>query len=262
LKMLSGILYPTAGTATVLGYIPWERHKSFKMNFSIVMGQKSQLWFDLPAIESFRLNQCIYEIGEKVFQASLDELTDLLDVRELLKIQVRRLSLGERMKMELIASLLHRPQVLFLDEPTIGLDILSQRRIREFIRYYNVQNKTTVILTSHYMNDIEELCRRAILINRGEIAFDGELSRVNDLFNARKILSLQLKTPVEKEALERFGRLQSFDGLSATLEIDREHVREVAQVILSTLPVLDFTMADIPIEEGIALLYQKGSLPG
>jgi ABC-2 type transport system ATP-binding protein len=262
LKMLSGILYPTAGTASVLGYVPWERQKAFKMSFSIVMGQKSQLWFDLPAIESFRLNQCIYEIGEREFRAALDELTDLLDVRSLLKIQVRRLSLGERMKMELIASLLHKPQVLFLDEPTIGLDLLSQRRIREFIRYYNQQNQTTVILTSHYMNDIEELCRRAVLINRGEIAFDGELSRVNDLFSAHKILSLQLRSPVDAADLGRYGRVQSCDGLSATLEIDREQAREVAQAILNDLPVLDFTMADIPIEEGIALLYQKGGLSG
>ncbi len=258
LKMLSGILYPTSGEATVLGYVPWERRKAFKMAFSIVMGQKSQLWVDLPAIESFRLNQCIYEIPEDRFRKTLDELTDLLEVRSLLKVQVRRLSLGERMKMELIASLLHEPKVLMLDEPTIGLDILSQRRIREFIRYYNQQTGTTVILTSHYMSDIEALCRRAVLINRGEIAYDGELARVNDLFNARKVLQLQLETPVSAGDLARFGEVKSCEGLTATIEIDREQVREVSQVILATLPVVDFTMADIPIEEGIALLYQKG----
>lgn len=262
LKMLSGILYPTSGKASVLGYVPWERKKAFKMAFSLVMGQKSQLWIDLPAIESFRLNQCIYEIDGQKFGQTLDELTELLDVRSLLKVQVRRLSLGERMKMELIASLLHRPQVLFLDEPTIGLDILSQRKIRDFIRYYNQQTKTSVILTSHYMHDIEALCRRAVLINQGEIAYDGELSRVNDLFSARKILRLELDRPVPPGELAGFGEVKSCEGLTATLEIARDQVREVSRAILDTLPVVDYTMSDIPIEEGIALLYQKGGKAG
>lgn len=258
LKMLSGILYPTAGEASVLGFIPWERRKAFKMSFSIVMGQKSQMWTDLPAIESFRLNQCIYEIGEESFRRTLDELVDLLDVRSLLKVQVRRLSLGERMKMELIASLLHRPRVLLLDEPTIGLDILSQRRIRDFIRYYNEQTGTTVVLTSHYMSDIEALCRRTVLINRGVIVYDGALARVNDLFNARKILRLELESPVGEDVLSRYGDVKSCEGLTATLEIDRDRVRQVSRSILDTLPVADFTMADIPIEDGIANLYLQG----
>ncbi|MBP7402840.1 MAG: ATP-binding cassette domain-containing protein [Clostridia bacterium] len=258
LKMLSGILYPTAGEAEVLGFVPWERRKAFKMAFSIVMGQKSQLWTDLPAIESFRLNQCIYEIEEDAFRRTLDELTDLLDVRSMLKVQVRRLSLGERMKMELIAALLHRPRVLMLDEPTIGLDILSQRKIRDFIRYYNQQAGTTVLLTSHYMSDIEALCRRAVLINRGEVAYDGELAHVNDLFNARKVLRLQLGSAVDASDLARYGEVTSCDGASATIEIEREQVRAVSRAILDSLPVVDFTMEDIPIEEGIALLYQKG----
>lgn len=255
LKMLSGILFPTSGEATVLGYVPWERKKAFKMNFSIVMGQKSQLWFDLPALESFRLNQCIYEIDDTTFQHTLDELTDLLDVREMLKVQVRRLSLGERMKMELIASLLHKPKVMFLDEPTIGLDILSQRKIRDFIKYYNEQTKTTVILTSHYMNDIEALCRRMVLINRGRVVFDGDLNRVNDLFSAKKILRLQLAEELTSEVLGRFGEVKSCVGVEATLEIARDRVKAVASEILNTLPVVDFTMEDIPVEEGIAMLY-------
>jgi ABC-2 type transport system ATP-binding protein len=216
------------------------------------------MWTDLPAIESFRLNQCIYEIGEESFRRTLDELVDLLDVRSLLKVQVRRLSLGERMKMELIASLLHRPRVLLLDEPTIGLDILSQRRIRDFIRYYNEQTGTTVVLTSHYMSDIEALCRRTVLINRGVIVYDGALARVNDLFNARKILRLELESPVGEDVLSRYGDVKSCEGLTATLEIDRDRVRQVSRSILDTLPVADFTMADIPIEDGIANLYLQG----
>lgn len=260
LKMLSGILYPTSGEASVLGHVPWERKKAFKMNFSIVMGQKSQLWYDLPAIESFRLNQCIYEIDEKQYQATLDELTDLLDVRDMLKVQVRRLSLGERMKMELIASLLHKPRVMFLDEPTIGLDILSQRKIRDFIKYYNEQTKTTVILTSHYMNDIEALCRRTILINQGRIVFDGDLGRVNDLFSGKKILRLQLAETPDLALLSRFGDIKGAEGLEVTLELPRDTIRDAAKEILDLLPVQDFTMEDIPIEEGIALLYQKQAL--
>ncbi len=257
LKMLSGILFPTGGDATVLGYVPWERKKNFKMNFSIVMGQKSQLWFDLPAVESFRLNQSIYEIDDKPFQATLDELTELLDVRDMLKVQVRRLSLGERMKMELIAALLHKPKVMFLDEPTIGLDIISQRKIRDFIRYYNEQTKTTVILTSHYMTDIEALCKRMILINQGRLVYDGDLARVNDLFSEKKILRLQLSDAPDVEMLSRFGSVKSCEGLEATLEIQKDRVKEVAKEILDTLPVLDFTLEDIPVEEGIALLYQR-----
>jgi ABC-2 type transport system ATP-binding protein len=164
LKMLSGILYPTSGTLSVMGYIPWERRNEYKRRFSFVAGQKSQLWIDLPAHESFRLNKTIYDVPDKEYDARVSELVELLDVKDFLKVQVRRLSLGERMKMELIASLIHKPEVLFLDEPTIGLDIISSEKIRNFIREYNEINQTTIILTSHYMRDIEELCNRTIII--------------------------------------------------------------------------------------------------
>jgi ABC-2 type transport system ATP-binding protein len=257
LKMLSGILYPTAGEAGVLGFVPWERKKEFKMNFSIVMGQKSQLWFDLPAVESFRLNKSIYELDEKAYKATLDELTGLLDVRDMLKVQVRRLSLGERMKMELIASLLHRPKIMFLDEPTIGLDIISQQRIRDFIRYYNEQTKTTVILTSHYMNDIEALCKRTILINQGRIVYDGDLRAINDVFSENKILRLKLSESADASVLSRFGTVKSCSGCEATVEIQKDRIKEAAKTILDTLPILDFTIEDIPIEEGVALLYRR-----
>jgi ABC-2 type transport system ATP-binding protein len=178
LKILSGILFPTSGSATVGGFTPWERKKAFKMGFSIVMGQKSQLNWDLPAAETFNLNKCIYEVDDASFKKTVGELTELLGVIPLLKTQVRRLSLGERMKMELIAALIHRPKIIFLDEPTIGLDFVSQKTIREFIRGYNEQTGATILLTSHYMNDIESLCKRAIIINEGHIAFDGNLSDI------------------------------------------------------------------------------------
>jgi len=178
LKMLSGILFPTSGAATVGGYVPWERKKQFKMGFSIVMGQKTQLNWDLPAIESFNLNKCIYEVSDADYKRTYEELTTILDVEPLLKTQVRRLSLGERMKMELIAALIHRPKIIFLDEPTIGLDFVSQKTIREFIKRYNEQTGATILLTSHYMNDIESLCKRAVIINDGHIIYDGNLSEI------------------------------------------------------------------------------------
>ncbi|MGN1145592.1 MAG: ATP-binding cassette domain-containing protein, partial [Acetatifactor sp.] len=257
LKMLSGILYPTSGNATVMGYVPWERKKEFKMNFSIVMGQKNQLWWDLPACESLHLNKYIYELDDKAFQSTLDELVELLDVKDLLNVQVRRLSLGERMKLEIIAALIHKPKVILLDEPTIGLDIISQKKIREFLKYYNTQTKTTIILTSHYMNDIEDMCKRSIIINQGSVVYDDDLSHVNELFNQTKLIKLQLSEPVDKSVLEGFGEVKEYEGLNAVLAVVREEVRECSKVLLDKVPVIDFTIEDVPIEEGIALLYQK-----
>ncbi|WP_145335751.1 ATP-binding cassette domain-containing protein [Paenibacillus xylanexedens] len=257
LKMLSGILYPTSGQATVLGYVPWERKKEFKMQFSIVMGQKSQLWWDLPANESLYLNKCIYEVEDKPYNLVLDELTEMLDVKDLLNIQVRRLSLGERMKMELIASLIHRPKVIFLDEPTIGLDLISQKRIREFLKYYNEQTKATVILTSHYMADIEDLCKRAIIINQGKIVYDGDLRRVNELLHAKKIIKLQFTDEVPRQALSDYGTITQHDGMNAVMEIDKHDLQRLSKMILDRFPILDFTVEDIPVERGIESLYQK-----
>lgn len=260
LKMLAGILYPTEGSASVLGYVPWERKKDYKMNFSIVMGQKSQLWWDLPANESLYLNKCIYEIDDQVYRYKLDELSELLEVKELLKVQVRRLSLGERMKMELIASLLHQPKLMFLDEPTIGLDLLSQKKIRDFLKYYNQQSKTTILLTSHYMNDIESLCKRSIIINQGKIVYDGDLSKVNEVFSKRKLIKLQLESFVEESVLREFGTIKQYDGLTVTLEVNKSELQKYSKLILDKMPILDFNVEDIPVEEGIALLYQERSV--
>jgi ABC-2 type transport system ATP-binding protein len=257
LKMLSGILHPTGGKASVLGYTPWERKKDFKMQFAIVMGQKNQLWWDLPANESLYLNKCIYEIDDQAYQKALAEMTELLDVKDLLDVQVRRLSLGERMKMELIAALIHRPKLVFLDEPTIGLDLLSQKKIREFLKYYNQEKKATIVLTSHYMQDIEDLCRRAIIINQGHIVYDGDLLRVNELFAGSKIIKLQLSETVSPGELGEFGQIKEHSEFAATLQVDRSEVKERSKAILDRLPVIDFTIEDIPVEEGIALLYQR-----
>ncbi|HNX61994.1 MAG TPA: ATP-binding cassette domain-containing protein [Candidatus Limiplasma sp.] len=260
LKMLSGILFPTGGQATVMGYVPWERKKDFKMRFAIVMGQKSQLWWDLPAVESFALNRRIYEIDEAAYRKTLGELTELMDVKDLMGVQVRRLSLGERMKMELIASLLHKPEVIFLDEPTIGLDFISQKRIREFLRNYNREMRTTVLLTSHSIGDIEDLCRRAIVIADGTIAYDGELKKINSLFGERKRIQVTLETEEAAQGdLSRFGAVCAREGLQVVLEIPRADVREVSQRMLETLPVTDFNILDIPVEEGIARLYTGGN---
>jgi len=256
LKMLSGILYPSGGEARVLGNVPWERKNEFKRQFSIVMGQKNQLWWDLPANESLFLNKCIYEIDDDRYARTLDELSGILGVRDLLKDKVRRLSLGERMKMELIAALLHGPRVLFLDEPTIGLDLVSQRRIREFIAEYNRKKKTTIVLTSHYMADIEDLCDRVIVINSGSVIYDGELSRVNALFSDRKIVTLRFDRQVDDGDIGVPARDIRRSGENAVeLSVERKGVRQFLSSAFARLPVADFTIEDIPIEEGIERLY-------
>src|SRR5437899_3139230 len=190
LKMLAGLLYPTSGSARVLGYIPWERADGYRRQFALLLGQKNQLWWDLPAHESFELNAQIYGINRAELDRTVAEMTELLAVREKLDVSVRELSLGERMKMELIASLLHKPKVLFLDEPTIGLDVVSQKTVREFLREYNAKNKTTILLTSHYMADIQELCHRVIIIDHGMIFFDGSLSEIVDRFADSKLITI------------------------------------------------------------------------
>ncbi|MBG9797088.1 ABC transporter ATP-binding protein [Brevibacillus laterosporus] len=257
LKILSGILHPTSGEATVMGYVPWERKKEFKMNFSIVMGQKSQLWWDLPANESLYLNKFIYEVEDREYQKTLEELTELLDVKDVLDVQVRRLSLGERMKLELVAALIHRPKVIFLDEPTIGLDLISQKSIRKFLKYYNEETKATIILTTHYMKDVEDLCKRAIIINQGKIVYDGNLNKVNELLNQKKLIKIQFSSPVQQSAVEAYGIVREHNEFESLIELDRESLKQNSKLILDHLPVSDINVEDIPIEDSITILYKK-----
>lgn len=260
LKMLSGILYPTSGSATVAGFVPWERRREYQRRFAIVMGQKTQLWPDLPALDTFELNRRIYQIDPDAFRRTLDELTELLDVRSLLQVQVRRLSLGERMKMELIAALLHRPEILYLDEPTIGLDILSQRSIRDFLHYYNQQTKTTILLTSHYTADIEAICPRSIIINHGSVVFDGPLAEVSEVFGHKKLVSIKAQRDLNAGELGEFGTVRQLQQNTALLEVARAGLELCLQQMFRVLPVVDLDVKDIPIEEGIAYFYQKAGV--
>ncbi len=257
LKMLSGILYPTGGKVEVDGYVPWERKNEFKRRISIVMGQKNQLWWDLPASDSFYLNKCIFGVDDGSYRDIIMELSELLDVKELLNVQVRRLSLGERMKMEILAALIHRPDILFLDEPTIGLDILSQKKIREFLKAYNEQWKTTVIITSHYMADIEALCDRTVIINQGQLVYDGKLGDINRILGEKKLLSVKTSAAVGLESWKAFGVVRELNEAGPVLEVPQEKVKEVLGAILSGFAVEDFTVTDIPLEESIARFYQK-----
>ena len=260
LKMLSGILYPTAGTATVAGFVPWERRRDYQRRFAIVMGQKTQLWPDLPALDTFELNRRIYDLDPREYQRTLDELTDLLGVGSLLQVQVRRLSLGERMKMELIAALLHRPELLYLDEPTIGLDILSQRSIRDFLRHYNRQTRTTILLTSHYTADIEAICPRSIIINHGSVVFDGPLGEVSEVFGHKKLVSIKAGRDLTAGELAPFGAVRELQHNTALLEVERPRLEKCLQRMFGALPVVDLDVKDIPIEEGIAYFYEKAGV--
>ena len=207
LKLLSGVIHPTAGTARVMGHIPWHRENAYRRRFALVMGQKNQLWWDLPAQESFRLHQQIYRIEPATFDRQRDELVDLLSVGQLLGQPVRELSLGERMKMELIAALLHSPEVLFLDEPTIGLDVIAQHNIQAFLRHYQQERKLTILLTSHYMKDVAALCRRVVIIAHGQIMYDGSLGGIVDRFSSHKIVTLLFAGDTIPTGLSRFGEV-------------------------------------------------------
>lgn len=245
LKMLSGVLTPTSGSVKVLGHEPIKRQNEYKMQFAFVMGQKSQLWWDLPPMESFLLNKKIYEVDDKDFEKNLAEMTKLLDVGEIVNKQVRQLSLGERMKCELIAALLHNPKVLFLDEPTIGLDVVAQKNIRDFIRKYNQERKTTIILTSHYMEDIEQLCKRIVIIDLGKIIFDGQLEDLISKYVPNKKITIYFDQEISKNEAEKFGKVLEFEPLKVVFEVSRNLVKDVTGKILSS----DFLIKDIEIDE-------------
>jgi ABC-2 type transport system ATP-binding protein len=265
LKMLSGLIFPTSGSARVAGFDPSKRENAYRRIFALVLGQKNQLWWDLPASESFILLRAIYGLPEEEYRKTLDDLVDLLEVRPKLNVMVRELSLGERMKMELIAALLHRPRVLFLDEPTIGLDVVSQKAVRQFLRDYNRRHKVTILLTSHYMADIKELCERVIVIHRGRKIYDGDLSRLESGSGTRQKI-ITFVPSIEEGGRAPGGSFpnnwQSKHGQTTrspdgkfVVRIPGEEVVAVSQEILSTGPVADITIEEIPLEDIIAELF-------
>ncbi len=254
LKMLSGLLNPTAGEARVLGFVPWERRNEMKKQFALLMGQKNALWWDLPAQESLELNRAIYGIERSRFSKVVGGLSELLEVTDKMNVMVRELSLGERMKMELISALLHEPKVLFLDEPTIGLDVVSQQRVREFLRVYSAEHRIVTMLTSHYMQDIEELCDRVIVIDHGRIFFDGPLDRIIDRFSVDKVVSLTFNEESTRD-FSAYGEIVAQTPLSVQLKVPRAKVTETCRHLLEACDVSDIEVQEIPIEDVIRQLF-------
>jgi len=254
LKMLSGLLNPTAGEARVLGFVPWERRNEMKRQFSLLMGQKNALWWDLPAQESLELNRAIYGIDRARFTKVVGGLAELLEVTDKMNVMVRELSLGERMKMELISALIHEPRVLFLDEPTIGLDVVSQKRVREFLRIYNKEHRIVTLLTSHYMQDIEELCHRVLVIDHGKIFFDGPLDEIIDRFSTYKIVSLTFEQQATCDFSE-FGEVLEQTSVSVQLKVPRARVTETCRRLLEACDVTDINVQEVPVEEVIRQLF-------
>ena len=257
LKMLAGLLYPTDGEPRVLGHVPHRRERDFLRQITLVMGQRNQLVWDIPAADSYELNRAIYRIPTDQYRRTLDELTELLELGPLIRKQVRALSLGERMKVEIAAALLHRPRVLFLDEPTIGLDVTMQRRIRQFIGEYNRRHGATVLLTSHYMADVEALCRRVIVIHHGRLLFDGALSGLVERFSPHKTIVVDL----EDEAIDPtpYGEVVSRDGNRVTFRVPKSETARATERLLAGLPVVDLTVEDPPIEEVIEQVFAHGA---
>jgi ABC-2 type transport system ATP-binding protein len=255
LKMLSGLLYPTSGEATVLGYVPWKRERAFLRQITLVMGQRNQLVWDIPPLHSFELNRVIYRVPADDYRRMLAELTELLELEPLLHKPVRNLSLGERMKCEIAAALLHRPSVVFLDEPTIGLDVTMQRRIRAFIAEYNRRSGATVLLTSHYMSDIEALCRRVVIIHQGQLLFDGDLSALVQKFTSHKTIVVQIADC--QANLHSYGEVLSCEDGRFTLRVSRADTARVTERLLADLPVIDLLVEDPPIEEVIERVFAQ-----
>ncbi len=260
LKMLSGLIYPTSGTAKVLGFVPWNRDDAFRRQFALIMGQKNQLWWDLPAADSFQLHRQIYSLPNEQFTQTLGELVELFGVGDLVRQPVRELSLGERMKMELIAALLHRPQLLLLDEPTIGLDVLAQVTIQKCLKEYNATRGVTMLLTSHYMRDVEALCKRVLVITQGKLIYDGPLARITEQFGRTKLLKLQFDGEVPQNDLERFGEVARREGPVVDLKVERARVAEALGAILDKYAVADVSVTEPPLDQVIARVFEQGNI--
>lgn len=259
LKMLTGLIHPSAGQVRVGGQVPFQRRPAFLQTITLVMGQKQQLLWDLPALDSLRINGAIYGLSDREFHHRVGELAEMLTLEDKLTQPVRKLSLGERMKAEMLAALLHRPQVLFLDEPTLGLDVNAQVAVRDFLREYNRRYQATVLLTSHYMADITALCERVLLIYQGQLIYDGRLEGLLDRFAPYREVKLEMNCPVPQAELSTYGEVKSVEGCSASLIVRREHLTHSVSQLLSQYEVKDLTVTDPPIEEVIGRVFQAGS---
>lgn len=260
LKMLSGLIYPTSGQAHVLGFVPWERADAFRRQFALVMGQKNQLWWDLPAADSFELHREIYSLPRQQYQRTLGELTELFAVKELTRQPVRELSLGERMRMELIAGLLHQPRLLLLDEPTIGLDVVAQVTIQRCLREYNASRGVTMLLTSHYMRDVEALCSRVLVITHGKLVYDGPLAGITEQFGRAKLVRLHFAGDQAPPGLEAFGEVTRQDGPIVDLKVERQRLPVVLEQILGQNSVIDMNVQDPPLDEVIARVFEEAQV--
>lgn len=257
LKCLSGLLHPTSGSTLVLGFTPHQRRPEFLRSFTLVMGQRNQLFWDLPAMETFLVNQAIYRIPEREFRVALDELVELLELAPYLGKPVRNLSLGERMRSELAAALLHRPRVLFLDEPTLGLDVTAAAAVRQFLADYNRRHLATVLLTSHYMTDVTALAQRVIVIDHGHIRFDGDLQKLVERTAPHRVIRLTTSQPVSEARLQEFGEVEQAEGLTATLRVARHATKEVAARLLSELAVEDISIEEPEIEDVVRQVFAQ-----
>jgi len=261
LKMLTGLIHPSSGRINVAGHIPFRRDRAFLQKITLVMGQKQQLIWDLPALDSLRMNAAVYDIPDKIFKQRLGELTEMLSLQDKLTQPMRKLSLGERMKAELLAALLHQPQVLFLDEPTLGLDVNAQASVREFLREYNDRYKATILLTSHYMADITALCKRVLLIHQGGLIYDGSLEGLHNDFAPNREVRVELSQPIEdREALQKYGKILNVDGQAVCFLVPREDLTRVVSQILAELEIVDLSVNEPAIEEVIGQVFRAGSV--
>ena len=258
LKMLTGILHPTSGEASVLGYRPFDRKPELLRQIALVMGNKNQLWWDLPAWDSFIVLRELYGVPKADFDRRLERLLSDLQISDKVNTQVRKMSLGERMKCELVAALLYGPRVIFLDEPTIGLDLISQKRIRDFLKEVNQAEGSTMILTSHYMQDVQELCDRVIVIDHGTIIFDGTLDSLMRRYSDKRMLRLHLSDEVPAEDLAKYGDLHNTEDQSVVIGVSRSEISQVTAAVLAALPVVDISIEEVSIDEVIRNLFAEG----
>ena len=259
IKLMVGLLHPNNGSISVDGYNPWDRNHNFLSNISVVMGQKNQLWWDIPASESFLLNKHIYNLNDKEYSETLDELVDYLDVKDKINVQVRRLSLGERMKMEIIAALLHRPKIILLDEPTLGLDVISQSKIREFVKYYNKEHKTTFVITSHYTKDIQEMCKRVFVLNKGKSVYDGDFKSLVQKINPKRRLIFEFDNFPNDSFIESLKKQYSFnlDDKILTAILSELDLQKLLATLLKNHTANNISFEDIPVDDAMKNFFQN-----